>query len=88
MRQRSACFTRPHVIKTLFPGGLRDCGFARLCLEFVGIKPVIHIWTRGVSLRGLTAVDAVDGVATERLLTVGKDGQSLHGVILGSAGLV
>lgn len=43
---------------------------------------------RGVSLRGLTAVDAVDGVATERLLTVGKDGQSLHGVLLGSAGLV
>lgn len=49
---------------------------------------MIHIWTRGVSLRGLTAVDAVDGVATKRLLTVGKDGQSLHGVLLGSAGLV
>lgn len=87
MRQRSACSTRPHVIKTLFPGGLRDCGFARLCLEFVGIKIVIHIWTRGV-FGGLTAVDAVGGVATERLLTVGKDGQSLHGVLLGSAGLV
>lgn len=88
MRQRSARSTCPHVIKTLFPGGLRDYGFARLCLEFVGIKIVIHIWTRGVSPPGLTAVDAVDGVATERLLKVGKDGQSLHGVLLGSAGLV
>lgn len=51
-------------------------------------RAVSYIWTRGVSLRGLTAVHAVDGVSTGRLLTVGKDGQSLHRVLLGSAGLV